>query len=80
MMNPSFYIVGPQNGAEDPTYWNVDLGWVEDFEDATPMTSDILTHPLPQGVSALLLFTPEGVSQLTPMGGEGHQNFFTKSY
>jgi hypothetical protein len=80
-MEPSFYLVGPKGGNDEPTYWNVDHGWVESLEDASPLTSDILTQPLPPGVSTLLLLTPgEGVAQLDPIGEEGSVNFFAKSY
>ena len=80
-MEPSFYIVGPIGEHAEPTYWNVDQGWVEDFNDATPLTADILTQPLPPGVSCLILHpTEQGIIQLDPIEERGAQKIFVKTY
>lgn len=83
MNEPAFYILGPLTDSQEPTFWNLDEGWVDDFDKATPFSGDILTVPLPGGMTCIMPFseTGEPLAQFDPLpGGGGGQNFFEKSY
>lgn len=56
---PSFYIFGPLYD-EEPLYWNVDRGWVRNFNKATPFPETIQFESLPPGTSCLMLISEEG--------------------
>ena len=39
---------------DEPTYWNVDLGWVNKEDEASRLPMEIMNLPLPRGTSAIL--------------------------
>lgn len=83
MNESNFFIIGPLNDSEEPTFWNIDEGWTDNFDKATPFSGDILTDPLPKGTTCIIPFSKEGqpLAQFGPLtGSRGNQNFFEKSY
>jgi len=81
MNERNFYIFGPLSGG-DPSYYNIDQGWVYEFEDATPFTGEILTLPLPQGTIAVLALSDdfEPLDQYDHVPSKESNNFFQKTY
>lgn len=85
MIDPAFFILGPDNDPDHNTFWNVDTGWTTDFDQATPFDGSILTDPLlPEGATGVMPhFKGHGIAQLDLLpggGGLGAQNIFEKSY
>jgi len=85
MSEPAFFILGPDTDPDSNTFWNVDHGWVTDFDKATPFDGSILTSPLPEGATAVMPISKvDGVlAQLDILPGGGgltEGNFFEKSY
>jgi hypothetical protein len=81
MNETNFYIFGPLAGG-DPSYYNIDKGWIYEFEDATPFTGEILTLPLPQGTTCVMALSTdfEPLEQYDPLSHKGSNNFFQQSY
>ena len=85
MIDPAFFILGPDNDPDHNTFWNVDIGWTTDFDQATPFDGSILTDPLPEGWTTVMPISKvDGVlaqlDRLPGGGGLGAQNIFEKSY
>jgi len=62
---PNNYVITKMEccSCGEPTelvYWNVDCGWVHDFDEASLFPRDILGQPLPRGASCILEVTEEG--------------------
>ena len=58
-MNTRYYIIS-HRFESPPTYWNLDLGWIEDFHLATRFPRDILSVPLPPGSGGVMLINETG--------------------
>lgn len=74
MNDTSFYIIGPLVGKDFVTYWNLDQGWVMEFELATPFPKEILTLcPLPVETTCILEISIEGepLAQYNPLPYRG---------
>ena len=75
MKELNFYIVGPPASNDEPTYWNVDRGWVIDPIKATPFTGEVLCRPSPEGtqiiivIEGLLSQATEAVASYEPLSG-----------
>lgn len=51
----NYVIIGTEDSERWP-YWNNDLGWVEEFNQATTFPIDILSYPLPEGATGVTAF------------------------
>jgi len=71
MKDLDFYILGPKSDSDTPTYWNVDKGWVEEFDDATPFPPDILTVNSPINSIGIMPCSSDGEPKgfYTPLYG-----------
>ena len=71
MPKTTFIIIGPFVD-ETLLYWNVDKWeWVSDYNDASHFPQEILTLPLPRGVSSVMEVLEDGepVTNYTPHPG-----------
>ena len=60
MPKSDFLILGKNDSADEPTYWNTELGgWITDSDLADTFDRRIRELPLPEGAVGIIEITPE---------------------